>query len=319
MKIALIGYSLGGKSSIAALLSGKKQEGFDPLTPTISVARVTDGRLERIGGITKSKKITPAEFTLLDFKGVPREIGFDEKVILHILDADILTLVLDAFSETNRPEDDFISLCLEFIFRDSERLANLSERRAEDIKHGRRKPNPFEDSIVARALELTQTEKRISEGSFNSQELAFLGSVGLLTIKPIVALANGGSISKALIGACEKTHVPCVLLNGAGTDPDGVPVFWKSFIDASGLVAFFTASEKETRGWLLHKGSTVLDAAGLIHTDMAKGFVRAEVIAYEDLDKYGSFAACREGGAARLEGREAIVKDGDIINIRFSR
>ncbi len=326
MKIGLIGYSGSGKTALSTLLSGKKVESFDPFQPAVVTVKLKDSRLERLVEIVKPKKITPPEVLLFDFKGVPKGAGFDEKELVWLLEVDVIMLVADGFSEASTPADDLSSLQLELVFRDIERLAGVEEKRQAEIQQHRRKANPQEDTALAKGRAWLEKEKPLRSLDISQEEKRFLVSLGLVTAKKTLVLVNG----KIKPAGINDSGLPAWRLDAgaafakgfdepkAETNAGEISAFWRFILEATGLNTFYTAGEKDTRAWLLPAGATALEAAGQIHSDIARGFIRAEVVNFKDYDRLGSDAACRKEGVLRLEGKEYPVADGDIINIRFS-
>ncbi len=315
MKIGLIGYSGSGKTALSTLLSGKKVESFDPSQPAVVAVKLKDSRLDRLVEIVKPRKVTPPEVLLFDFKGVPKGAGFDEKELSRLLDVDLILLVADGFSESASPVADIASLQLEFIFRDIERLAGVEEKRQAEIKQNRRKTNPQEDAALAKGRSWLESEKPLRSLETGPEEKRFLLSLGLITAGTTLALVN----AKAGTPAAGFPDIPVFNLDAAAAAESGETAkFWRFILETAGLNTFYTAGEKETRAWLLPAGEAALDAAGRIHSDIARGFIRAEVVNFKDYDRLGSEAACRKEGVLRLEGKEYPIADGDIINIRFS-
>ena len=317
MKIGIVGYSGSGKTTLSTLLSGKKVESFDPFQPAVVTVKLKDLRLERIAEIVKPRKVTPPEVLLYDFKGVPKGSGFDEKELAGLLEADIILLVVDGFSEGSRPTDDRDSLQLELIFRDAERLAGVEETRQAEIKQGRRKPSPEETAALEKGRTWLESEKplRLLEAGLPGGK--FLVSLGLITTKKTLVLVNGKTEPEGIPGLAAPDDLPAWRLD-ASAGAGEVSAFWQFVLSAAGQNTFYTTGEKETRAWLLPVGATALEAAGQVHSDIARGFIRAEVVNYKDYDRLGSEAACRKEGVLRLEGKEYPVADGDIIKIRFS-
>jgi hypothetical protein len=241
------------------------------------------------------------------------------------------------------------SLLLELALTDLAILERRLDRLDKDLRHGKKE--------VAGELELLQRcAAHLEAGGLLSRlELAeedekALRGFALLTRRPMLAVANvgerdagGGALGpggnlEALAGRCQALGLPVMAFSAEleaeilELDPDEQAVFLAdygitefardAFVRAAfgllGLITFFTANENEARAWNIPEGSTALEAAGKVHTDMVRGFIRAEVIACEDLRQAGSVAECRRRGTARLEGKEYPVKDGDILQIRFS-
>ena len=319
MKIGIIGYAGSGKTSFSTLLSGKKVETFDPHHPAVVAAKIIDLRLQGLVEKVQTEKTTPPETTLLDFKAAPREAGFDEKVLSIFGEVDFIIMVVDGFSGDARPASDLSSLQLEFIYHDEERIAVLEKKREAEVRHGHRKPNLMEDSALKKALTSLDGEIPLRLMEQDLQTKAFLASLGLVSSKKALVLFNGMEAPADFSGAAGKLGltVVCFDLLTQGS-PGELFSFWQTLLSAAELITFYTTSQSETRAWLLPKGSSALEAAGKVHSDFARGFIKAEVVNFADFQKAGSLAACREKGFLKLEGREYRVVDGDILKIRFA-
>ena len=319
MICALIGYAGSGKTELAGILCGKKVESFDPHKPVVLTPRVVDRRLEKLAAIVSPAKTTAPELTIHDVRGPVRSAGFDEKIIGLLTDPEMLLLVVDGFFE-NKPADDIASLCLEFIYRDTERLEGLRERRAEEVRNGRRKENPAEEAAIGKALELLASEHLLSSHDFPAFERSFLNSLNLVTLKKLCVLVNGPECTNEVKDFCGERHLPLFSFACTAAVREDLEILWKGLLEHLGLRIFFTEGPKEVRGWLMKAGGVAPDAAAAIHTDLAKGFIRAEVTAYDDfIAAGGNTAVLKEKGQVRLEGKEYLVKDGDILLIRFSK
>ncbi|HNQ35054.1 MAG TPA: DUF933 domain-containing protein [bacterium] len=320
MKTAIFGFSGAGKTALSARLAGKRVESFDPYQPAALAVKLADRRLARLREIVKPAKLTPPEVLLLDFKGPARAAGIEEKVLAGLLEADVIILVLDGFSAGANPAADLESLLLEFVFRDADRVASIIERRRTEQAAGRRRANPVEDEALKRAAEHLAGERPLYRLERGPADAAFLAALGLISDRKFFLLLNGPSADPALAGAAERLQLDAFRLDLAGDGPpdEAVAEFWATFLDRVGLITFYTAGEKETRAWLLPRGATALAAAGQIHTDIARGFIRAEVVNFTEFDRLGGYGACRQHGALRLEGKEYPVVDGDLLHIRCS-
>ena len=315
MKIGIIGYSGSGKTALSTLFSGKKIESFDPFQPSVVTVKLKDSRLDRLAEIIKPKKITSPEILLFDFKGVPKGAGFDEKELVWLLEVDVVLLVVDGFSAASTPADDLSSLQLELVFRDIERLAGVEGKRQAEIKQNRRKANSQEDAALEKGRAWLESEKPLRSLNISQEEKQFLVSLGLVTAKKTLALVNGKKEPAGIVGS----GLPDWRLDArAEANVGEIADFWQFILETASLNTFYTISEKDTRAWFIPDGATALEAAGQVHSDIARGFIRAEVVNFKDYDRLGSDAACRKEGVLRLEGKEYPVADGDIINIRFS-
>jgi len=321
VKIGIIGYAGSGKTSLSVLLSGKKVESFDPHQPAVLVAKIVDLRLKRLVDKVTTEKVVFPQVTLLDFKGGTKETGFDQKTLAGLGGVDFVMMVLDGFSDGSQPASDLFSLHLEMVYYDQQRLATIMERREAEVeKHGHRQPNPAEDIALKEALSLldSETPLRLMEEE-SKQRKAFLESLGLISNKKALLVFNGKEASPDFSEGTERLKLPTIFWDLSLPKSDSeIFSFWQKLLSVAGLITFYTTSLKETRAWLLPKGSSVVEAAGKIHSDFARGFIKAEVVNFEDFQKVDSFADCRQKGFLRLEGRDYQVVDGDILKIRFA-
>ncbi len=315
MNIGIIGYSGSGKTSLCTLLSGRKVESFHPEEPAVTIVKIADPRLDQCAHIVNAKKTTHAEATLFDFKGAVKESGFPEGVFTKLLDCDLVVMVIGLFSDIGNTSD-LSSLFFELIFRDSERIESLLDKRKADIAHGRRHVNPLEDGLLEKARECLAGEHPLYMLALSSQERNILRQFGLVSLSHFLYLINGAETPEQLPAEAEQFGVKGIVFDiGKPPTSERLTAFWDALLPQAEYLTFYTVGEKETRGWLLEKGGTALDAAGKIHTDIAKGFIRAEVTRYEDFIAVTG----REHAAMRLEGKEYIVRNRDILNIRFSK
>lgn len=317
MKISLLGYSGSGKTTIVFVLSGKRQESFDPLKPAVVSVKLNDSRLKAISDIVKPQKVTQPEITFVDIKGAQIATGFDEKIIEIAILQDKIAFVIPAFSEERNPVNELDSLYLELVYRDLERVKGILEKRSQEIMHGKRKKGVEEDCLE-KCIEVLEKENFISSLLLDNQQKKFLGSLGLISVKEFFVIVCG-KIDQTIQKACQKYNLGLCQIDPEDFDAEKAEIFWNKFLEASRLIRFYTIVGKETRAWLLPLGSTLLDAASAIHTDIAEGFVRADVVRFEDFICCGSFSVCREKGLLRSEAKTGIVKDGDIIHIHSTR
>ncbi len=318
MKVGLLGYAGSGKTSVVSFLSGKRHESYDPLKPAVITVKISDSRLKAISEVVKPEKTTESEITFVDIKGCPESAGFDEKTIEIASQLDTIALVIRAFSEERNPCDELDSLYLEMVYRDEERLKILLEKRQQEILNGRRKRSQEED-FLQKCQSFLEQEKFLSSAVFEEKQRMFLVSLGIITIRKFFVVMNGDLMKETLDEKCRRYNLGLCQINAEGSPRQDIELFWKQFLEAAGMLRFYTIVGKETRAWLIPEGSTVLDAAAAIHTDIAAGFVRADVVSFDDFIAAGSFSACREKGLLRSEAKTGIVKDGDIIHIHSAR
>lgn len=317
MKIALLGYSGSGKTSLVAGISGKRHESFDPLKPAIVCVKINDSRLRAISDIVKPQKSTESEITFVDIKGAPESTGFDEKTIEIALAQDRIGFVVPTFSDERNPVNELDSLYLEMVYRDMERIKNILDKRNYEILHGKRKKS-VQEECLEKCLGVLEEEKFLSSVELDYQQKVFLNSLGLITVKYCFVIGCG-KFEESLFKECQRYNLRMCNFELDAEDKNYIETFWKQFLVAAGLLRFYTIVGKEAKAWLLPENSSVLDAAATIHTDIAAGFVRAEVVRFEDFISHGSFSACREKGLLRSEAKTGIVNDGDIIHIHSTR
>jgi ribosome-binding ATPase len=337
MRVGLVGYAGSGKSTVFQLLTGATPDPGKIHAGQVGIAILNDPRLDFLAAMHRPKKVTPATVELLDTPGLlPGTHGDNPQRLALIREGDALLIVLGAFSGSD-PAADLAAFRDEILFADLGVVTNRVERLEASVK----KPRPDRDQ----QLKELEVVKRVQAALDASQTIASLGltdeekkpmrSFGLLTDKPQVVLLNtiqGNEVPPALLAMDPDTlAIDAKLeLELSQLEPDECAAFMADMgitelardrvirraYDAVGIITFFTAGEPEVRGWNLERGGTAVDAAGKIHTDLAKGFIRAEVTASDDLARFGSMKEIKAKGLQRLEGKDYIVKDGDIVYFR---
>jgi ribosome-binding ATPase len=303
LAVGIVGLANAGKTTLfnaltgaGATVSGKENVGMAP---------VADERLGRVAEVVGAKKVTPAAIRVVD---VP---GSGAALFGNLRQADALLLVLDGWSGTRNTGDDRVTLGLELLLADREHVERRLERVAKQAKSGDQAPREEAAVLERLAAHLDAGE---TVASFPEPIPAELDP---LTTKPLLEVVNGPEgvdlkleAELAELGEEEAS----AFREGASALEDVV----RRLFAALDLVSFFTAGDKETRAWTLRRGLTALDAAESIHTDIANGFIRAEVIRWDDLVECGSHAEAARRGLQRLEGKSYAVEDGDVLNVRFS-
>lgn len=331
---------------------------FTTIAPNVGVVPVPDPRLQRIADIVKPERVVPATLHVVDIaglvKGASKGEGLGNQFLAHIRNVDALAMVVRCFRDEDVPHvtpyldpvEDIETINLELALAD---LA-IMERHLERVKtQAKGHPRDFELHIataeqIIHALRAGQTVRHL-EMTHAQQET--LRDVPLLTAKPVLYVANvsedqlpeGGDLAQRVRQKAEADRSEAIVLCAqleaelAAWDPQEAAAYLAAVgLTATGLerliwngyrlldyITFFTTTGgKEVRAWTLRRGETALQAAGHIHTDMERGFIRAEVIGYDDLANAGTFVKARELGRLRLEGRDYVVQDGDIIHIRFA-
>lgn len=354
MKVALVGLPGSGKTTLYNALAERPVDllpGVPGSAPHVTVTSVRDARLEWLRDLFQPKKYTPAQLTVEDHPGLaPGSAKADRKgeAFSKIRNADGLVVVLRAF-RTDRyayeraeavPAEDLELLALEFLTSD----LDICQRRLEKLEEEWKKVKERERVERERAV-VERLAKALGEGrgahtvELKQEEERFIRGFQLLTRKPAVVVVNlpeGGSAPElaaealhltARFDACLHLEAELATLGGeereafAGEYGISEPLsdrFNLACYRGLGLLSFFTVGEDEVRAWTVHRGDVAVEAAGKIHSDLARGFIRAEVVAYDDLRAAGSMREVKARGRQRLEGRDYVVADGDILNIRFS-
>ena len=337
MRAGLVGFSGGGKSTLFQLLTGATPDPGKVHAGQVGIAVLHDPRLEFLASLHKPKKVTQATVELLDTPGlIPGTHGDNPQRLGVIREGDALLIVLGAYAGGD-PAADLASFRDEMLFADLGVVTNRAERLEASVK----KPRPDRDAqlkeleIVKRVQAALDSGQTIASLGLSEEEKKPMRSFGLLTDKAevvIVNVAHGTPIPPPLLAvAPDALAIDAKLeLELAGLDPEERGAFMtdlgieelgrdriiRKAYDAVGIITFFTAGEPEVRGWNVERGGTAVDAAGKIHTDLAKGFIRAEVTAFDDLARAGTVREAKAQNLQRLEGKDYIVKDGDVMFFR---
>lgn len=331
---------------------------FTTIDPNVGVASIPDERLERVAALVQPEKTIPATVEFVDIaglvKGAHKGEGLGNQFLGHIRNTDAIVIILRAFRSPDvahvfpeiDPLLDLDTLDLELMLADVETL----DRRLEKVRgQAKARPKDFAEEIafLEQVRETLNRGQRLTTAALSPKEQAFLAPLNLLSLKPRLYVVNvgeedlpdGGPLAQGALARAEKEGVPALVLSAQveadladwpeedarayrqelGLDRSGLErLVWASFrlLD---LITFITATGRTAvRAWPILRGTTAWEAAGKVHTDMQRGFVRAEVISWKDLVHVGSFAAAREQGLLRLEGRDYVVQDGDVIHFRFA-
>jgi ribosome-binding ATPase len=337
MRVGLVGFAGGGKSTLFQLLTGATPDPGKVHAGQVGVATLADPRLDVLAAMHRPKKVTPATVEMLDTPGlIPGTHGDNPQRLALIREGDALLVVLGAFAGGD-PAADLAAFRDELLFADLGVVTNRIERLEASVK----KPRPDREAqlkeleLVKRVHDTLDAGKPIATLGLSDEEKKPMRSFGLLTDKPQVVLVNGAQGDdvpdplRAL--APDAMAIDAKLeLELSQLDPDERAAFMadmgiaelgrdriiRKAYDAVGIITFFTAGEPEVRGWNLERGGTAVEAAGKIHTDLAKGFIRAEVTAFDDLARAGSMKEAKAKNLQRLEGKDYVVKDGDVVYFR---
>ena len=266
---------------------------------------VPDERLEPVAEIEKSAKVTPVALEVVD---VP---GAGATLLGNLRQVEALIGVVDGFSGTRDAQADREALLLEMVVADRDHVEGRLERVRTQAKSG--DPRLRE--------EVAQLERVLAHAEEGKPLSAYPGGLPRelepLTTKPLVVIENGpGGIDLKL--EAELAELPPEEAAEFREGPSALESVLRELFKAADLITFFTAGDTETRAWTLHRGETALDAAGEIHTDIARGFIRCEVIRWNDLVEAGTRAEARRRGLERVEGKTYVVADGVVLNVRFN-
>ena len=364
MKLGIVGLPNVGKSTLFNSLTKAGAQAanypFCTIDPNVGVVAVPDERIELLGKMYNSKKITPATVDFVDIaglvKGASKGEGLGNQFLANIRECDAIVHVVRCFEDSNvihvdgsvDPVRDIETINLELIFSDLEIL----ERRIAKVSKTARmdKTAAQELELLNRIKEVLESDKPASAVELkDDEEDKIIRGYGLLTYMPVIFAANVKDEDLADDGA-SNPHVQKVrewagkngsevfvisaeieaeiaelddderaeFLEGLGLTKSGLDKLIEASYRTLGLMSFLTAGEDETRAWTIKRGTKAPQAAGKIHTDFERGFIKAEVVNYEDLLREGSLSAAREKGIVRMEGKDYVVQDGDVILFRFN-
>jgi ribosome-binding ATPase YchF (GTP1/OBG family) len=299
-----VGLPAAGKTTLFNALT-KAGVGPDFGKEHVGMAPIADARLEQVGQVVRAAKVTPAAVRVVDTPGTgPQLLGNLRRV-------DALLAVVDGFSAGADPDGDLERLELELLVADRDHVERRLERVTKQAKSGDSKLRD-EVAELERLLALVDAGRSVREW-----EGPLPPELEPLTTKPVVTVANGpGGIDLKL--EAELSELPEEEAAAFREGESALDEIVRRLFDVLGLVTFFTAAEKEARGWTLRRGQTALEAAATIHSDIARGFIRCEVVRWNDLVEAGSYAETARRGLQRLEGKTYEVQDGDVLTVRFN-
>ena len=331
---------------------------FCTIEPNVGVVNVPDDRLEILAKLCKTNQIIPTAIEFVDIaglvKGASKGEGLGNQFLHNIREVDAIIQVVRCFDDVNtihvagkvNPLDDIEVINTELALAD---LASVEKRQARIAKQakGGDKEAVLEDKVLNKLTEL------LSEGTFinlkdyfNEDEIAVAKQLNLMSTKPVIYAANvsefdlknGNDYTRQVQEYASKHNAEVVLisakieeelaelgteeakeyLNELGIEDSGIDRMIKSVYKLLNLRTFLTAGEKEVRAWTITAGTKAPQAAGVIHTDFEKGFIRAEITPYKDFVELGSYPACKDKGVTRIEGKEYVIQDGDLVHFRFN-
>jgi len=323
--VGLVGLPYSGKSTLFTALTRSGSAGG---RSNQAVVDVPDERLGVLADIEKSKKVVPAKVRFVDVPG-----GLTAQGIAEFRQTDALCMVLRGFGEDADPTKELGALEAELILADLASIEGGLDKARKKAKS--QSDTKAEAEVLERAHAVLETERPLREGGFKDPaDLKLLKGYGPLTLKPWIVVANveeGGELPDGLpdgaiaMSASLEAEVAGMdaaeaaeLLAGFGVAEPGLDRVIGACYRALDLITFLTTGADETRAWEVRKGAKAPEAAGAIHSDLERGFIRAEVTSYDDLVAAGSWDATKAKGVLRVEGKDYVVQEGDVLNIRFA-
>lgn len=309
LEVGIVGLSNSGKTTLfnALTQAGAEITAYATVSDkaNVGMAPIADERLEQVAAVVKARKVTPAAVRVVDVPGTGRAL------LGNLRQVDALLAVLNGWGQDADPGAELETIELELIVADREHVERRLDRVTKQAKGGDASLRQ-EVATLEAILAHLDAGKRLDEwpGELPPE-------LEPLTTKPLIAVENGpGGIDAKL--EAELVELPEEEAAAYRDGPSALAEVVRRLFEALGLLSFFTAGENETRAWTLRRGQTALDAAETIHSDIARGFIRCEVIAWSDLVECGSHAEAAKRGVQRLEGKTYEVQDGDVVNIRFN-
>jgi len=304
LEVGIVGLPGSGKTTLFTALTRARAAG-EFGKEHVGMAAIPDERLGRLEELVAARKVTPASIRVVDVPGTgPQLLG-------NLRQVDALLAVADGFSAGADPAADLETLQLELLVADRDHVERRLERVEKQAKSGDAALRKEADELRAVLAHLD------GGGALRDYPGGLPEALEPLTTMPTIELVNGPAGIDLQLEA-ELAELPEEEAAAFRDGPSALDEVVRRLTDALDLITFFTAGEKETRAWTLRRGQTALDAAGTIHSDIARGFIRCEVVRWDQLLHAGSHAEAARRGQQRLEGKTYEVEDGDVLNIRFN-
>lgn len=349
--LGIVGLPNVGKSTLFQALTRNKVEAsnypFCTIDPNVGVVPVPDPRLEKLAEISKSAKIIPTTIEFVDIAGLVQGAsegeGLGNKFLSHIREVDAIVQVVRHFSDDNvthvhgniDPDYDKQIINLELIMADIDTVGKHMEKVLSKMKGAYDKSLDKEKTLLEKCQKTLEKNLMLNTLDFDEEEKKLLRQLNLLTTKPIIYLYNIDEenvgkdlgLAEGSIAICAKTEAELAdleeseakeYLQELGIEKSGLESLIVASYKLLNLITFLTTGPEETRAWTVTEGSKAPQAAGVIHTDFEKGFIRAEVVNWQTLLDDGGWNQAKEAGHMRMEGKEYVIKDGDTVHFHFN-
>jgi hypothetical protein len=351
LSIAIVGLPNVGKSTLFnALVKNAQAQAenypFCTIDPNVGVVEVPDERLQKLGDISHSKQNVPAIVEFVDIAGLvagaSKGEGLGNKFLSNIRECDAICEVVRVFEDEKvthiagaiNPDSDIKTIETELILKDLETVDKRLQSIEKDVKSGDKNAIKI-NKIIEIIRELLDGGKPAREANLDSDDIVLIKELGLLTLKPIIYVAN---ISEDQIQNFKLDNIDAIplsakieaelnelsdtekkeYLEALGIKESGLDILIKKAYSVLGLETYFTSGEKESRAWTVSKSSTAPQAAGVIHTDFERGFIAADVVKYNDFVACNGWAGARDKGLVKTQGKDYIVQDGDVMLFKFN-
>lgn len=351
LSIGIVGLPNVGKSTLFNALTKKGAEAanypFCTIEPNVGIVKVPDERLEVLAKISKTEKIVPTIIEFVDIAGIVKDAhkgeGLGNKFLSHIRECDAICEVVRSFTNKNiihvndkvDPDSDKETINLELVFADLATVEKRLDKVSREARTGNKEMIKLKE--VLEKIKIALDEGRaVREVSLTDEEKLLVRELNLLTIKPLLYVLNIDDVANE---AFNEPNSQVIRINAKleeeiaslpeedqaeyikelGLEQSGLDRLIKACYELLNLQTFLTTGVQETRAWTIKVGTKAPQAAGVIHTDFEKGFIRVEVVSYEDFITAGSEAKARDTGKLRTEGKEYVMKDGDVCNFLFSK